>query len=111
MNNMSTDEYRAAETYAPSGTVDFRPDPNTGEERIDLHASTLRSLTEAALALANPTEIHPDGENIDASRIETYDSVVSQEKLPLDTLQQVAHITGLCLAMRAARLDAVRQER
>lgn len=72
--SQSPDEYRIP-SFAPDGTVEFAPELETGEERIDLHMSKLDRMRRDAEALAD--SLHSaDPNNIDTRRVEFGGTVI-----------------------------------
>lgn len=72
--SQSPDEYRIP-SFAPDGTIEFAPDPSTGEEQIDLRMSNLDRMQRDAEALAD--SLHGvDPENIDTRRVEFGGTVI-----------------------------------
>ena len=111
--DQSPDDYRLPLT--PDGAVEFAPDPETGEEQIDLHMSQLDRMARDAINLAEPSHL-ANPEQIDTRRVEFGGTIIdaanrfSTPEAPaqLDMTQPstlIAHGTWIVQGLRRAKLD------
>lgn len=113
--DQSPEDYRVPIT--PDGAVEFTPEAATGEERVELHMSSLDRMARDAINLAEPSH-NADPTVVDTHRVEAYGGTVidaahrfaapKQPERPLDLTDPatlIAHGTWVVRGFRQAELD------